>query len=170
MTAVAVELSPDLAAAARQRAVDLGVSDRLELIVGNAADVDVGTGLLTAQWSQFFFPEASRAGTLRTLYTALEPTGIVEAPVMGDHSEIVDDPTGVEARDYALKRVVHSLGGIPERTPGPTHGRVCGGRLHRCPSPTSRPRPGLRDPAVAPPCLPIAMPLHRGRCPLVTKV
>jgi protein-L-isoaspartate O-methyltransferase len=116
MTAVAVELSPDLAAAAQRRAVDLGVSDRLEVIVGDAAQVDVGAGFATAQWSQFFFPEASRAGTLRTLLAALDPTGIVEAPVMGDDTNIASDPTGTEARDYTLKRIVHSLWGIPERT------------------------------------------------------
>ena len=49
MTAVAVELSPDLAAAALQRAVDLGVSDRLEIIVGDAAEAEVGSGFVTAQ-------------------------------------------------------------------------------------------------------------------------
>lgn len=116
MTAVAVELSSDLAAAARQRAVDLGVADRLEIVVGDAAHVEVGGGFVTAQWSQFFFPEASRAGTLRTLHGALVPGGIVEAPLMADHAAIASDPAGAEARDYALKRIVHTLWGIPERT------------------------------------------------------
>jgi len=116
MTAVAVELSPDLAAAALQRAVDLGVSDRLEIIVGDAAEAEVGSGFVTAQWSQFFFPEASRERTLQTLYTALDPDGIVEAPVMGDPASIASDVTQTEAGDYALKRLVHRLWGIPERT------------------------------------------------------
>lgn len=78
--------------------------------------MDVGTGFVTAQWSQFFFPEVSRAGTLQTLHSALSPSGIVEAPVMGDHARMAGDPHGAEARDYTLKRVVHSLWGIPERT------------------------------------------------------
>lgn len=117
MTAVAVELSDDLASAARGRAVDLGVADRLEVIVGDAAEVDVGGGFVTAQWSQFFFPDASRAGTLRTLHSALSPGGVVEAPVMGDHTDH-GEPPSAEARDYALKRVVHGLWGVPERTSG----------------------------------------------------
>ena len=35
---------------------------------------------------------------------------------MGDPASIASDVTQTEARDYALKRLVHRLWGIPERT------------------------------------------------------
>jgi hypothetical protein len=105
-----------------------GVSDRFEIIVGDAAGVDVGSGFATAQSSQFFISEVSRAGTLRILRSALSPGGIVEAPVMGDHASMARDPKGAEASDDTLKRVVHNLWGIPERTADLTRRRAAGGR------------------------------------------
>lgn len=117
MTAVGVELAPDLAAEARRRAAELGVADRFEVVVGDAATVDLDEARFdTAQWSQFFFPEASRAGALRTLHTALRPGGVVEAPVLGDPEVVAADPRGEAARGYALVRVVHGGWGIPERS------------------------------------------------------
>ncbi len=117
MTAVGVELAPDLAREAQRRAEQLGVADRFQVVVGDAGTVDVGTGFDTAQWSQFFFAEPARAGALRTLHTAMRPGGLLEAPVLGDHEAMAGDPHGVDARGYALVRVVHGSWGVPERTP-----------------------------------------------------
>ena len=123
MTAVGVERAPDLAAEARRRAEALGVADRFEVVVGDAADVAVGTGPLTrqgfetAQWSQFFFPQAARAGALRTMFDALAPGGLLEAPLLGDQEAMGAAPHGPDARNGTLVRVVHGSWGIPERSP-----------------------------------------------------
>jgi hypothetical protein len=47
---------------------------------------------------------------------------------MGDHASMARDPKGAEASDDTLKRVVHNLWGIPERTADLTRRRAAGGR------------------------------------------
>ncbi|MEP6650538.1 MAG: class I SAM-dependent methyltransferase, partial [Lapillicoccus sp.] len=100
-TAVGVEVAPDLAAEAWRRAEALGVADRFTVIVGNASSVRLDGLFDVAFWSQFFFPEATRAGTLATAYAALRPGGLVLAPLLGDAEAAAADPHGTAARSLA---------------------------------------------------------------------
>jgi hypothetical protein len=117
LTAVGVELTPDLAAEAERRAVALGVADRFEVVCADATAVRLEGAFDVAFWSQFFFPEASRAGTLATAYDAVRPGGMLLAPLLGDPSVAESDPHGSSARSLALARVVHGLWGVPDRSP-----------------------------------------------------
>ena len=62
VTAVGVERSADLAAEARRRSEALGVADRLEVIVGDAATVRLEEEFDVVAWSQFFFPRRAAPG------------------------------------------------------------------------------------------------------------
>ena len=117
LTAVGVELAPDLAAEAERRAAALGVADRFEVLCADATTVRLDGTFAVAFWSQFFFTGASRAGTLATAYQALRPGGMLLAPLLGDPSVAESDPHGSSARSLALARVVHGLWGVPDRSP-----------------------------------------------------
>jgi SAM-dependent methyltransferase len=117
LTAVGVELAPDLAAEAERRAAALGVADRFEVVCADATTVRLDGTFAVAFWSQFFFTGASRAGTLATAYQALRPGGMLLAPLLGDPSVAEPDPHGSSARSLALARVVHGLWGVPDRSP-----------------------------------------------------
>jgi SAM-dependent methyltransferase len=117
LTAVGVEQTPDLAAEAERRAVALGVADRFEVVCADAATTRLDGAFDIAFWSQFFFPQVSRAGTLATAYDALRPGGMLLAPLLGDPSVARSEPHGTSARGLALARVVHGLWGVPDRSP-----------------------------------------------------
>ena len=116
MTAVGVELDPDLAAEARQRAERLGVADRFEVVCGDASTVRLDGAFDVAAWSQFFFAEASRAGALATAYAALKSGGLLVAPLLGDEDAAAAEPHGTEARSFTVSRVVHGGWGVPSRS------------------------------------------------------
>ncbi len=116
MTAVGVELDPDIAAEARRRSERLGVADRFVVVCGDAASVRLDGVFDVVAWSQFFFPEASRPGTLATAYAALNPGGLIVAPLLGDDDAAAVEPHGTEARSLAVSRVVHGGWGVPARS------------------------------------------------------
>ncbi|HWC36072.1 MAG TPA: class I SAM-dependent methyltransferase [Mycobacteriales bacterium] len=116
LTAVGVELSEDLADEARRRAAALGLSDRFEVVCGDAADFEPTELFDFGFWSQFFFPEPTRDGALQTMMRALRPGGVMLAPLGSDAEEAMADPASSDARDFALWRVVLGSWGIPERT------------------------------------------------------
>lgn len=116
-SAVGVELSADLVAVARDRAVRLGVADRMEVVHGDAAAYDGRTDFDFGFWSQFFFPEESRAGALAVLHRSVRPGGVVVAPLLGDPVTGVDDLRTDDGREYAVDRVLHGGWGIPIRSP-----------------------------------------------------
>jgi SAM-dependent methyltransferase len=113
MTAVGVELSEDLAAEARRRAEALGVSDRFEVVCGDAATFSRPESFDVAFWSQFFFAEDARAGALRTLLVSLRAGGIAQAPLLGDDPQ-PDDEHGAEARHRATFRMILDGWGVPD--------------------------------------------------------
>ncbi len=117
LTAVGVEVAPDLAAEAERRAAALGLADRFEVVRADATAVRLDGTFDVAFWSQFFFSRASRPGTLETAYQALRPGGMLIAPLLGDPSVAESDPHGSSARSLALARVVHGLWGVPDRSP-----------------------------------------------------
>jgi SAM-dependent methyltransferase len=117
LRAVGVELSPDLAAEARRRAVELGVADRFRVVCADATTYADPEPFDFGFWSQFFFPTESRKAALEMLFASLRPGGTVWAPVMGDHAAMRGDPHGRDARDHALFRVMLQSWGVPERSP-----------------------------------------------------
>jgi SAM-dependent methyltransferase len=113
MKAIGIEISADLAEVARRRAELLGVADRFEVVVQDAAGFDRPACADTAFWSQFFFPESARAGALAALHRALRPGGVLIATLDGDETA---DPTSADARDAAVMRVALASWGVPPRT------------------------------------------------------
>ena len=107
MRAIGVEISPDLAAVARERAEALGVSERFEVVEQDVADFDREACADTAFWSQFFFPEASRRGALAAAYRALRPGGVLTASL----AATLDDE-----RMLALNDVTLAGWAVPSRT------------------------------------------------------
>jgi hypothetical protein len=117
LVGVGVEMSADLADEARRRADALGLSRRFQVVCGDATEYVADEQFDFGFWSQFFFPEASRAGALRTLFASVRSGGIVWAPVFGDQDRMAAEPDGDLAREYAVARVVQDAWGIPERNP-----------------------------------------------------
>jgi SAM-dependent methyltransferase len=116
MTAVGIELSPDLAAEAVRRREALGLSDRFEVVTTDAAAFDRPDGFDRGYWSQFFFAEASRGPALDTMHRCLRRGGVVEAPLLGDPDELAAEPRGRTARERAVFRVVLGSWGVPDRS------------------------------------------------------
>jgi hypothetical protein len=106
LRAVGVELDPDLADEARRRAAELGVADRVEIITGDATTFISDPHFDFGIWSQWFFPTATRPGALATLFAYVRRGGAVRAPVFGLHDQIARDPTGKQARSYAVDRIM----------------------------------------------------------------
>lgn len=77
LTAVGVELAGELLAVARQRALDLGVSDRVCFHEGDARDYHAPAQFDVVDWSQNYFPTASRADALRVAFQSLKPGGLL---------------------------------------------------------------------------------------------
>ncbi|MCW2755969.1 MAG: Methyltransferase type 11 [Marmoricola sp.] len=117
LTAVGIELSPDLAEEARRRSVALGLQDRFEVICADAGEYASAQLFDYAFWSQFFFPEPSRRAALATLRRVLRSGAVVHAPVGANFSAIDADPEGRLAREFVLWRTVLDSWGVPERRP-----------------------------------------------------
>lgn len=115
--AVGVELDPDLAAEARRRATELGVADRFQVVVADATTYVADEPFDAAFWAQWFFPTDTRAAALASLFANVRSGAVVRAPLFGDHAAMAADPTGVEARSYAVEQVMLDAWGVPERTP-----------------------------------------------------
>jgi SAM-dependent methyltransferase len=113
-TAVGVELTPDLAAWGRARAERLGVGERLTYVVGDASSYRPEGAFDLVNWSQFFFPEPTRAGALAVAFEALRPGGLVSMPVVWDGTP---HPSGsTAAQELAAERLALDLWGVPLRT------------------------------------------------------
>lgn len=82
LTAVGVELSPDLAVEAERRAAELGLTDRFTVVCRDVADFTSDQPFDRVFWSQFFFPDASRAAALATARRCLRRGGVLQAPVL----------------------------------------------------------------------------------------
>jgi SAM-dependent methyltransferase len=115
-TAVGVERREDLAAEARRRSEVLGVADRFDVVVGDAAVVRFDEAFDVVAWSQFFFPAESRAGALATAYASLRPGGLLIAPLLIDDTSDDEQPKDTQARSAALLQVVLGGWGVPARS------------------------------------------------------
>jgi SAM-dependent methyltransferase len=113
-TAVGVELAPELVRYGRERAARCGVGDRLTFVSGDASTYQPEPGFAFATWSQFFFPEPSRAGTLATARRALAPGGWISTPVIWRDEP--PDPVSADDQDLAAELIVMDHWGVPPRT------------------------------------------------------
>ncbi len=115
LTAVGVELAADLVAVARQRALDLGISDRVRFFEGDARDFRAPAEFDVVFWSQPFFPMAVRAAVLQVAYQSLKPGGLLLAMVHKWEPAMIKDrlPTE-EGREYALHRLINGSWGVPD--------------------------------------------------------
>jgi cyclopropane fatty-acyl-phospholipid synthase-like methyltransferase len=83
VTAVGIEIDEVTAAEAERRARVLGVADRVQVRRMDACDLQDEAAFDTAQWSQFFFPAATRPVVLRAMRRALKPGGYLFMPWLG---------------------------------------------------------------------------------------
>jgi SAM-dependent methyltransferase len=83
VTAVGIEIDELTAAEAERRAQILGVTDRVEVRRMDACELQDEGAFDTIQWSQFFFPTATRPVVLRAMHRALKPGGYLFMPWMG---------------------------------------------------------------------------------------
>lgn len=116
LTAVGVELSEDLAAEAERRAHDLGVAERFTVVCGDATTFVAEEPFDHGFWSQFFFPDHTRAEALRAMWNSLKPSGSFQAPVGVDPEAVLNNPES--AKDSAMWQAMLRSWGIPERTVG----------------------------------------------------
>ena len=102
VTAVGIEIDELTAAEAERRAPVLGVTDRVEVRRMDACELqDEGT-FDTIQWSQFFFPTASRPVVLQAMHRALKPGGYLFMPWMGSVSNDMQ-PSRLQKLRIALR-------------------------------------------------------------------
>ena len=80
LRAVGVELDPDLAEEARQRAADLNLQDRVEIIAADATTYRSEDAFDFGWWSQWFFPSSTREAALASMLANLRAGGVVRAP------------------------------------------------------------------------------------------
>jgi len=112
LTAVGVELAADLVALAQQRALALGVSDRIRFIEGDACDFHAPAQFDAVLWSQSFFPMAVRAAALQVAYQSLKPGGFLLAALQ--KREPTDRLQTQEGREYTLLRLIRDGLGVPD--------------------------------------------------------
>jgi SAM-dependent methyltransferase len=80
VTAVGIEIDELTAAEAERRAGVLGVADRVQVRRMDACELQDENAFDTIQWSQFFFPTATRPVVLRAMHRALRPGGYLFMP------------------------------------------------------------------------------------------
>ncbi|MFI7447311.1 methyltransferase domain-containing protein [Nonomuraea sp. NPDC049714] len=108
MRSVGIELVPTVAAEAESRAKTLGVADRVDVRCLDAQDFDERDAFDACFWAQPFFPEHSRAGTLRMIRRALKPGALL---VM---QEMEREPQDEAQRlAFVLRRLVYEGLGVP---------------------------------------------------------
>ncbi|WP_432949597.1 SAM-dependent methyltransferase [Kribbella sp. CA-253562] len=105
--AVAIELVPTVAAETSRRAEAQGVTDRVDIRVMDARDLDEPDAFGGAFWAQPFFPEQTRAATLAMLLRVVKPGGLLLMQEMEPLPEETDRPA------YTLRRLVAQGWGVP---------------------------------------------------------
>jgi SAM-dependent methyltransferase len=106
MRATTLELIPEVAAVARQRAHELGVADRADIRVMDARDFQAEGEFDSAFWAQPFFPEPTRAATLAMIRRSLRPGGTLVV------QQLDDEPDG-----FSPARLVARSAGLPYARP-----------------------------------------------------
>jgi cyclopropane fatty-acyl-phospholipid synthase-like methyltransferase len=86
VTAVGIEIDELTARETERRAHVLDVADRVEVRRMDASELQDEDAFDTVQWSQFFFPAATRPVVLRAMHRALKPGGYLFMPWLGSAS------------------------------------------------------------------------------------
>ncbi|MBB5834341.1 methyltransferase domain-containing protein [Kribbella italica] len=107
MEAVAIELVPTVAAETVRRAEAFGVTDRIDIRVMDARELDEADRFSGAFWAQPFFPEQTRAETLAMLLRVLQPGGVLLMQEMEPEPDEADRPA------YSLRKLVAHGWGVP---------------------------------------------------------
>lgn len=114
LTGVGVEIDPTIVEHVRGRAMELGLSDRIEIRQGDARDFGEEGSFDTALWSQTFFPADTRAPTLLALHRALVDDGLLVMPILFGNPpqtpEALREPSG---RAFTLNRLVYGHWSVP---------------------------------------------------------
>jgi SAM-dependent methyltransferase len=105
--AVAIELVPTVGAETVRRAEALGVTDRVDIRVMDARDLDEPDAFGGAFWAQPFFPEQTRAATLAMLLRVVKPGGLLMMQEMEPVPEETERPA------YTLRRLIAQGWGVP---------------------------------------------------------
>lgn len=110
--AVGVDIAPDVLDVAWVRGQQLGISDRLRFVEGDARAYADDEPFDIVFWSQFFFPRDTRTATLENAFARLRPGGMLLCPVLpGDGgSPEADSP---EAQRASLNAIVFGQWDIP---------------------------------------------------------
>ncbi|MFF5079374.1 SAM-dependent methyltransferase [Actinoplanes sp. NPDC000266] len=108
MRATALEVVPQVAAAAVRRAQTLGVADRVDIRAVDARNFEAPARYDAAFWAQPLFPEPVRPAVLAMMLRNLRPGGVL----------LVQQLYAAPARDvdqgaYALLRLVNHAQGVP---------------------------------------------------------
>ena len=94
--------------------VQLGLTDRAEIRLGDARKIKEDASYDTVLWSQTFFPRETRQDTLLAIYRALKAGGYLVMPILfGDpplSMEALREPGG---RMFTLNRLVYGHWGVP---------------------------------------------------------
>ncbi|HVE62188.1 MAG TPA: methyltransferase domain-containing protein [Mycobacteriales bacterium] len=113
-TAVGVELMPDLVDAGRRQAAALGLENRLTYVLGDATSYEPDEWFDLVGWSQFFFPEATRAGALAVAFRALRPGAWVTMPALWDG--VAPEPGSVPDQELAADQLLMQMWQVPPRS------------------------------------------------------
>lgn len=114
LTGVGVDRAADLLAVARQRALELGVSERVHFFEGDAGDFYAPAQFDVVFWSQPFFPMASRAAALRVAFQSLKPGGILITRLLHWEPSVLTDSLRTDGgRAFSLFQVINGSWGIP---------------------------------------------------------
>lgn len=114
MRGTGLELDAALVEYGRRRAGELGVADRVEYVVGDATTYRPTERFDVVNWSQSFFPEATRQAALATARDALRPGGWVTAPVIWADQPV--DTASSPAQELALEGLLLDTWGVPRKT------------------------------------------------------
>ncbi len=67
----------------------------------------------SAQWSQFFFPTASRQAVLKVLHRALKPGGYLFMPLLGSVPTTTEARREADGRSATVQRLLFHSWGVP---------------------------------------------------------
>jgi SAM-dependent methyltransferase len=117
LVAVGIDVAEDVLQVARARARALGVDGRATFVLSDAASFRDREPFDVIFWPQTFYPEASRAGALASIFANLRPGGLLVAahvPPRSRHSD-ADSPADLGA-GHEFGPLLRRLWGIRERS------------------------------------------------------
>jgi len=117
LVAVGIDVAGDVLEVARARAQALGVDDRATFVLSDAASFRDRDPFDVIFWPQTFYPEASRADAMASIFANLRPGGLLVTvciPPRSQHSD-ADGPADLGA-GHDFGPLLRRLWGIRERS------------------------------------------------------